>query len=440
MPVRLLLAALALAACGGSSATPDAGGDGMVGDAAFVPPDAPPPASTMTCETLAPLPSGTCAVAAGGATHLFKGTVLTPATVFVGGQVLVDGTGKISCVGCNCAAGGETTITCPGASISPGLINTHDHITYANDPPSTTAMRYEDRQQWRKGLDGESKITATGGASSAQISWAELRFVMSGATSTVGSGGAPGLARNLDQSSNEGGLGKPAVFFDTFPLDDSSGTRQTANCNYGGTPDTFGTIQNDMAFEPHTSEGIDDTARNEFLCESSATYDTTAPGLSNDLLLPKTAMIHAVALQPGDYRKMAAAGTSLIWSPRSNISLYGDTVHVAEAVRLGVNVALGTDWLPSGSSNMLRELACADSFNHTYLGDYLSGSAALDDGDPQRRGRRAHGRRDRHARHRARRRPRDLRGPRRREPVPRGDRGTAAGRRAGPARRHRALR
>ncbi len=42
------------------------------------------------------------------------------------------------------------------------------------------------------------------------------------------------------------------------------------------------------------------------------------------------------------------------------------------AWRLGVNVALGTDWLPSGSMNMARELACADSFNKTYLDGFFS--------------------------------------------------------------------
>jgi len=368
------IAIVAVGCGGGSPGKPDAGTDDATNvDAPFAPPDAPPPATIMTCATLATLPTGVCAVASGSTSRLIKGNVLTPATVFIGGQVLVDATGKISCVGCACGMGGETTITCPGSSISPGLINTHDHITFSNDPPSTTAMRYEDRQQWRKGLDGESKIPASGGASSAQISWAELRFLMSGATSTVGSGGAPGLVRNLDQAANEGGLGKPAVFFDTFPLGDSSGTRTTGNCNYGGSaPATVGSVQNDAAFEPHTSEGIDATARNEFLCESSATFDTVAPGLSNDLLMTKTAMIHAIALEPGDYAMMAAAGTSLIWSPRSNISLYGDTVHIAEAARLGVNIALGTDWLPSGSSNMLRELACADSFNRVYQGSYLT--------------------------------------------------------------------
>ncbi|HEX7666276.1 MAG TPA: lamin tail domain-containing protein, partial [Polyangiaceae bacterium] len=55
-----------------------------------------------------------------------------------------------------------------------------------------------------------------------------------------------------------------------------------------------------------------------------------------------------------------------------NITLYGDTAHVSEAATMGVNIALGTDWMPSGSSSLLRELACADSFNATYLDHYFS--------------------------------------------------------------------
>jgi hypothetical protein len=34
-----------------------------------------------------------------------------------------------------------------------------------------------------------------------------------------------------------------------------------------------------------------------------------------------------------------------------------------------VTIALGTDWLASGSMNMLRELQCADSLNQTYFAD-----------------------------------------------------------------------
>jgi cytosine/adenosine deaminase-related metal-dependent hydrolase len=359
----MIVACCMWAGCGGSHASVDAAPEI---------PDA-PVATTMMCETLSPLPSGVCAVTAGGATKLVRGNVLTPTTVFVGGQVAIDATGNITCVGCSCAQGGETVITCPGATVTPGLINTHDHITYTQDAPAAASSeRYDDRQQWREGLDGHTRISAPGGATTDQVHWGELRHLMGGATSIVGSGGQSGLVRNLDVNNYEGGLGLKSVRFDTFPLDDSSGTRRTGDCNYGGTPTTAANLAAEDAYEPHTSEGVDATAHNEFECESSATFDTMAPGVSNDLVISKTSMIHAIALTAADYHQMEQAGTGMVWSPRSNISLYGDTARVTTAARLGVNIALGTDWLPSGSMNLQRELACADSFNQTYLGGFFS--------------------------------------------------------------------
>ena len=338
-------------------------------------PDAPPGTmfEEVTCATLPPVTSGTCEVTAGGAAKLIQGEILTPTKLFHGGQVAVDAQGMITCVGCDCAQGGETVISCPDASISPGLINTHDHITYANNQPYTDmGVRYDHRHQWRLGQDGKPRIPSPGNASADFMRWGELRFLMGGATSIVGSGGQPGLVRNLDSSSNQEGLGQKRVEFDTFPLDDSGGTRRTSDCNYGGFPTTPSSIESDDAYEPHTSEGVDESARNEFLCQSAPDYDTMVPGVSHNLLLPKTAMIHAIGLQPADYGAMAAAGTALIWSPRSNITLYGETARVTTAARLGVEIALGTDWILSGSMNMLRELACADGFNKVYLDGFFT--------------------------------------------------------------------
>ncbi len=356
--VTLVLSSLLAIGCGDDSPNkvPDGGvePDGMT-------------ATEVLCETLPANASGaTCETTGSGTTKLLKGIVLTPTTIFRGGQVAVDDTGQITCVGCDCAAGGETVITCPDGAISPGLINTHDHITFTQNQPYTdTGERYEDRQQWRKGQDGHPKIPAGGGASADQIRFGELRFLMGGATSIIGSGGQPGILRNLD-TANQEGLNQGQVNFDTFPLDDSGGSKRTMDCDYGGQPTTAASIANDEAYEPHTSEGIDTTARNEFLCQSSDSYDATAPGTSNNLLLNKTAMIHAIALQPADLGAMATASTGLIWSPRSNITLYGDTAKVTVASRLGVEIALGTDWIPTGSMNLLRELKCADSLNQTY--------------------------------------------------------------------------
>jgi cytosine/adenosine deaminase-related metal-dependent hydrolase len=370
--MKYLVIVAALAACGSSNGKAGGDGGGSQVDAAFVPVDA-PVSMDVQCATLTPLPQGTCAVTAGGSAKLLEGNVLTPTAIYHGGQVAIAASGSITCVGCSCAQGGETVIECPDGTITPGLINVHDHISYTQDaPPAPRTERYDDRQQWREGLEGHTRLSAPGGASDAQESWGELRHLMGGATSVVGSGGQPGLVRNLDEIQNEGGLGAPEVRFDTFPLDDASGTQQTTNCNYGGTPMTASELSADPSYEPHTSEGVDAYAHNEFLCESSATYDTTTPGTSNDLVIGKTSMIHSVALLAKDYAQMAAAGTGMVWSPRSNISLYGDTARVTVAARLGVNIALGTDWLPSGSMNMQRELACADSFNKSYLNGFFS--------------------------------------------------------------------
>ncbi len=85
-----------------------------------------------------------------------------------------------------------------------------------------------------------------------------------------------------------------------------------------------------------------------------------------------TSVIHGVGMNANDVAKLQAAGSYLIWAPRSNISLYGDTAPVTELAYAGVPIALGTDWLPSGSMNMLRELACADLLNRKYFASTFS--------------------------------------------------------------------
>jgi hypothetical protein len=153
-----------------------------------VTPDAPPDGPVteeVVCEELPAPSSGTCEVtpASGSTVTVLKGVVLTPSTVYRGGQVAYDATGKITCVGCDCATGGELTITCPDGAISPGLINTHDHITFTQNPPYTdTGERYEHRHQWRRGQDMHTRINSSGGATADQVSWGELRFLMGGAT------------------------------------------------------------------------------------------------------------------------------------------------------------------------------------------------------------------------------------------------------------------
>jgi len=337
--------------------------------------------TVVQCATLTPLSGGeTCAVTPGDGGRLISGEVLAPTAIFQGGQVLVDSNGLIVYVGCDAAtddtcdaackakAASATQVVCPTGVVSPALINTHDHITYAQNPPYTnTGERYEHRHEWRKGLDGHTKIPAPGSASANQIRWAELRFLFGGATSTVGSGGQTGILRNLDKTTQEG-LGQPPVNYDTFPLNDSSppsGFPGAVACSAFTGLFTESSIANDDAYLPHVAEGVDAYAENEFVCLSSANPGHNAVG-------PKSAFIHGIGLTPPDFADMAANGTALIWSPRSNITLYGDTAVVTEAARVGVLIALGTDWMPSGSMNVLRELQCADSLNTKYFNHFFS--------------------------------------------------------------------
>lgn len=330
----------------------------------------------VTCQTLAPLASGTCAVTAGDDGRVIVGTVLTPAAIYRGGQVVVNAQGSIVQVGCpsDCASNASckataataTAISCPGGVISPGLINPHDHITYTQDEPyNDTGERYVARNDWRVGENGGTKIPSAGEASGDEMSWGELRFLLSGATSTVGSGGQAGLVRNLDVSTLEEGLNEKPVGYDTFPLDDTSGIELAAGCGYSSDIVEPNQLLNLDAYFPHVSEGIASVSENEFTCLS----EKDPP---HDVLLPKSAYIHAVALYASDLADMAKNSTSLIWSPRSNITLYGNTAVVTAASRMGINIALGTDWMPTGSMNMLRELQCADSFNTTYLAGFFT--------------------------------------------------------------------
>lgn len=49
----------------------------------------------------------------------------------------------------------------------------------------------------------------------------------------------------------------------------------------------------------------------------------------------------------------------MVWSPQSNLRLYGQTLDARAALELGVPLGLGADWLPSGSSCLLAELKVA---------------------------------------------------------------------------------
>jgi cytosine/adenosine deaminase-related metal-dependent hydrolase len=320
-----------------------------------------------TCEALPPAPAGQlCHIQGTGKSTFIIATLITPDGIKKNGQVLIDESGKITCVGCDCGSKAPKNvklIACPNGVLSPGLINAHDHLGWALGSPAPHGdERYEHRHDWRKGKRGHTKISSGGSNNSKEaVAWAEIRMLMSGATSIVGSGGTPGFLRNLDRD-REGIPG--SMRYDTFPLGDSGGTLASSGCGSYKIRDPK-SISDDV-YVPHVSEGIDAEARNEFACIST---DQNGGQL---LTLPKTAIIHGVGLRASDIALMAKTGTSLIWSPRTNVDLYGNTASIPLFLKYQVPIALGTDWPLSGSMNMTRELQCVDYLNKSHFNKLLT--------------------------------------------------------------------
>jgi len=111
------------------------------------------------------------------------------------------------------------------------------------------------------------------------------------------------------------------------------------------------TLARQSCFLLHLSEGTDGPARDHFL----ALKIQRSEWAINEALTG----IHCAALEPDDFAVLGERNGSMVWSPLSNLLLYGATANVKEARAKGVRIGLGSDWSPTGSKNLLGELKVA---------------------------------------------------------------------------------
>ncbi|RYZ63565.1 MAG: hypothetical protein EOP09_17450, partial [Proteobacteria bacterium] len=138
----------------------------------------------------------TCEVthkSSGGFTYL-EGTLLAPAGTITNGALIYDSLGVIQCTGCDCYDTAlkvdATRISCPQGIISPGLINSHDHLSWANvRPQSPGTERFEHRNDWRGGKRNHKKLSIPSGGSDPEVTFGEIRQLMVGTVSIAGSNG-----------------------------------------------------------------------------------------------------------------------------------------------------------------------------------------------------------------------------------------------------------
>jgi 5-methylthioadenosine/S-adenosylhomocysteine deaminase len=86
----------------------------------------------------------------------------------------------------------------------------------------------------------------------------------------------------------------------------------------------------------HLSEGTDESARQHF--EALRTADGTWA------ITSALAGIHCAALKTEDFRALGENGGAMVWSPLSNLLLYGQTADVKAARDARVRLGIGSDW------------------------------------------------------------------------------------------------
>jgi 5-methylthioadenosine/S-adenosylhomocysteine deaminase len=288
---------------------------------------------------------------------------------------------------------GEASVveTGPQDLVFPGLINLHNHPRenhlHAWPSPSSHALPaqgkagtdpYANRYQW--GATGSptappelSRLVTNPADVLAEdlglglrgeiVKYAETAALLGGETAIQGAAPNPEsdgvLIRNVDNDAFDTRIApdlvRPIAGFDGVDLSSLLAAMTTGKVD---------------AWMIHLAEGVRDGRRRAGDPVSSRAEFATlkAKGLLTDM----TVIIHGTALERADFAEMRAAptirsdgvgdgrGAKLVWSPLSNLLLYGETTNVYDALAEHVLVSLGTDWTPSGSHTLLQELKIAD--------------------------------------------------------------------------------
>ena len=239
--------------------------------------------------------------------------------------------------------------------VLPGMIELHNHLPYDVLSLWQVPKAYTNRDQWSAETNPDYHRLVTGpmrilgsdpNLVPAIVRYVEVRALLGGTTTSQGITLAKsaivshfrGLVRNVE-STHDTQL-KPAA-------------THIADIDSTDAEHFLARISGSQKLILHLSEGIDAHAHDAF----AALHLPDGRWAITDNLIG----IHCVALTAQDFTTFGQHGGSMVWSPLSNLLLYGQTADLGAALAAGVPVALGSDWAPSGSKNLLGELKVAQA-------------------------------------------------------------------------------
>jgi cytosine/adenosine deaminase-related metal-dependent hydrolase len=280
-----------------------------------------------------------------------RGCVVTPDGSLDDGYVVIAG-GQITQVTAARPEGVRVHDT--GGVIMPGLIDLHGHPEFNVFAPWEAPRHFTNRYQWRASDAYHSLIRNPQNEllravpPHTQLRYAEIRALVGGVTAIQGASGTDqrgdeALVRNVDLRIF--GRRRARAMID-LPGGEGPGQART---QLDSILTAIGDHEID-AFYLHLAEGQPDDPR------SRDEFDRM---VQLGALTPATIVIHGTALTRDQLDAVKQQGRGLVWSPQSNLRLYGSTTDVAAAMDLGLPVALGADWLPTGSTSLLAELKVA---------------------------------------------------------------------------------
>lgn len=406
--LSLLVIVFTLSACAGSDTTPSNNGSGKntgEGDAGFVEPDADvgddantDPGDGSDADADADADDGSDADTGGGSDPgagdgtlpppnpgphpnppqitatgndglLLKGIVLTPDGVLDPGQVLIE-EDIITCVAQDCSeemAGGSFTIVETQDVISPGLIDSHNHLHYNFLPPwfPDPSVSYSNRNQWREAAAYKEHVRpySEGGGTNDRFcpgaKWGELRSLIHGTTTMQGQTFVRRCIingiRNADLSYHHLGYQHMQTTI-ASPRDINKDQAEKYIENFQ--KDTRPTTR----LAVHMQEGYEGNRITEEF-DSFDGKDSRERYQHSSLLEWGTAvLIHSVSLTPAQIERVYYTDSMIVWSPTSNFALYGVTAPIDQFLEANITLGIGPDWTISGAFDLPHEMRVAYNY------------------------------------------------------------------------------
>jgi len=264
----------------------------------------------------------------------------------------------------------KETIKC-GGTIYPGMIELHNHLSYNIVPMWLVPKKFDNRDQWRRHADYKKSMTGPlkilghiDGFLQSIVRYVECRLLFSGVTSSQGITLAShgnirkmyrGIVRNVEQ-----------------PVDPDLPRAQTKIADIKDAAKLAETLdkleEKKSTYLLHLAEGTQESANKHF----KALQVNSNKWAINEHLTG----IHACGLREEDFEIYGSLKGNMVWSPLSNLLLYGVTADIEAAKANNVMISIGSDWTPSGSKNLLCELKVAKLIS-TQKGDLFDDEALV---------------------------------------------------------------